>query len=50
MTSIGVIGYSSDKFDFQVAAALLSIALKVVEEKHPDTEYELVSGLFVVQN
>jgi len=45
MINIGVVGYSSGDFDDKIAKALMAIALDIVEEKHPDEEYTLVSGL-----
>ena len=46
MTKIGVVGYSDDKkFDQNIAKALLTIALDIVESDMDDSEYELVSGM-----
>jgi len=42
---IGVVGYSSGKFDETIAKALLGIAFEIVESEHPAENYELVSGL-----
>ena len=47
MLKIGVIGYSSSKFDETIAKALMEIALDMVESTHKDknNEYKIVSGL-----
>ena len=42
---VGVVGYSSGKFDETTAKALLGIAFEIVESEHPAKSYELVSGL-----
>ena len=42
---IGVVGYSSAKFDKALAEALLAVAFKVIEDKYGKTDHEIVSGL-----
>ena len=45
MVNIGIVGYSSGKFDEKIAKALMAIAFDIVEENHPSKEYMVVSGL-----
>ena len=46
MSKIGVVGYSDDSvFNHDIAKALLTIALDIVEKDLKDDEYSLVSGL-----